>query len=166
MQMVQARTRAAADGYLQAFAARDVAGALEFFADDAEMIEPPGRFAGKDAIRTLLEWDVRLSPVANASPSGVGVLTHEGIVVEEEVVEQTFEGRRYSYPLVRVFEINDDGRIQRLRVYFDRLSMLQRIATQTPGIQGRLFKALINYVVGQSEKGLSATTAPDSQRQT
>ena len=40
----------------------------------------------------------------------------------EEVLEQTYEDRPYEYPLVRVFEIGDDGKIRRLRVYLDRLS--------------------------------------------
>ncbi len=149
-----ASVRNAVEGYADAFARRDVEKALEFFSEDAEMIEPPGTFKGKRGIRQLLEWDVRLSPAAQSRPLGVGLLIKDGVAVEEEVLEQTYEGRPYEYPLVRVFEIGDDGKIRRLRVYFDRLSMEQRIAAQFSGVRGFLFRKLINFLVAQGEKGL------------
>ena len=68
-----------------------------------------------------------------------------------------YEGRPYEYPLVRVFEIGDDGKIRRLRVYFDKLGIEQHVARQYPGIGGWIFKRLINFVVAQGEKGLRRT---------
>jgi ketosteroid isomerase-like protein len=147
-------TRRAVEGYVEAFAPRDVEKALEFFSDDAEMTEPPGTFTGKDGVRRLLEWDVRLSPVAKSRPSGIGLLAQGNVAVEEEILEQTYEGRPYEYPLVRVFEIGDDGKIRRLRVYFDRLGIEQQVARQYPGIRGWIFRRLINFVIAQGEKGL------------
>jgi ketosteroid isomerase-like protein len=149
-----ARVRNAVEGYVEAFARRDVEKALEFFSEDAEMTEPPGTFKGKEGVRQLLEWDVRLSPVAKSHPLGIGLLVKDNAAVEEEVLEQTYEGRPYDYPLVRVFEIGDDGKIRRLRVYFDRLSIEQQVAMQYSGVRGWLFKRLINFIVAQGEKGL------------
>jgi hypothetical protein len=52
--------------------------------------------------------------VAKSRPLGIGLLVKDNVAVEEEVLEQTYEGRPYEYPLVRVFEIGDDGKIRRL----------------------------------------------------
>jgi hypothetical protein len=41
---------------------------------------------------------------------GIGLLIKDNIAVEEEVLEQTYEGKPYEYPLVRVFEIAMTGR--------------------------------------------------------
>jgi ketosteroid isomerase-like protein len=49
-----ATVRKAVEGYIEAFARRDVDKALEFFSDNAEMIEPPGTFQGKEGVRQLL----------------------------------------------------------------------------------------------------------------
>ncbi len=152
-----ASTRKTVEGYLEAFANRDVEKALEFFADDAEMIEPPGTFTGRAGVRQLLEWDVRLSPVAKSRPSGIGLLVKDNVAVEEEVLEQSYEGRPYEYPVVRVFEVDDDAKIRRLRVYFDRLDMDRRIALRYPGIMGWIFRGLINFLIAQGEKGLWRT---------
>ena len=154
MELDPGSTRHAVEGYVEAFAQRDVEKALEFFSDDAEMTEPPGTFKGKEGVRQLLEWDVRLSPVAKSRPSGIGLLIQGNVAVEEEILEQTYEGRPYEYPLVRVFETDDDGKIRRLRVYFDRLGIEQQVARQYPGVGGWIFRKLINFVVAQGEKGL------------
>ncbi len=58
---------------------------------------------------------------------------------------------------MRLFEIGDDGKIRRLRVYLDRLGMEQRVAAQYPGIMGWFFRKLINFLVAQGEKGLPRT---------
>jgi hypothetical protein len=47
---------------------------LALFADDAEFTLAPGTFRGKEEIRKVLEWDVRLSPTASVREAGIGVL--------------------------------------------------------------------------------------------
>jgi hypothetical protein len=105
------------------------------------MVEPPGRFKGKAAIRKLLEWDVQLSPIARSQPTGVNLLVKDNIAIEEEVLEQSYEGIPYQYPLVRIFEVDENGDIKRLRVYLDRLGFMpdrlpnqrsQRMGVQEP----------------------------------
>ena len=93
MEVDPASIRKAVEGYAEAFARRDVGKALEFFSDDAEMIEPPGTFKGKEGVRQLLEWDVRLSSVAKSRPSGIGLLIKDNVAVMEDALEQTYEGR-------------------------------------------------------------------------
>jgi len=67
---------------------------------------------------------------------GIGLLINDNVAAEEEVLEQTCEGRPYECPPVRVFEVGDDGKIRRLHVSCDRLGMEQQVAMQYPGIMG------------------------------
>jgi len=50
---------------------------------------------------------------------------------------------------------NDDGKIQRMRSYYDKLGLEQRVAAKAPGIKGWVFRKLINFMVAQGQKGLS-----------
>ncbi len=134
---------------------RDVQAALEFFADDAEWTLAPGTFSGKDGIRRYLEWDMRTSPKATYRLTGIGVLAAGNVAVRETVVEQVWEGISYDYPALAVIEFNDGGKIQRMRSYYDKLGLEQRVAAKTPGIKGWVFRKLINFMVVQGRKGLS-----------
>jgi ketosteroid isomerase-like protein len=71
-----ASVRNAVEGYIEAFARRDVEKALEFFSEDAEMTEPPGTFKGKEGVRQLLER--HLGGTARGQASLVGKLYAEG----------------------------------------------------------------------------------------
>ena len=144
------------EGYLDAFERRDVDAALERVSDDVVMVEPAGTFEGKRGVRSLLEWDVRLSPVARARREGIGLLVADNVAVEEEVLRQSYRGVEYEYPVVRIFEIDESGKIHRLRIYLDRLGMLQNLTDRLPGVQGWIFRRLIRFVIAQAEKGLPA----------
>ncbi len=134
---------------------RDVQAVLEFFADDAEWRLAPGTFSGKDDIRRYLEWDMRTSPKAAYRLTGVGVLAAGNVAVRETVVEQVWQGISYDYPALTVIEFNDDRKIQRMRSYYDKLGLEQRVAAKTPGIKGWAFRKLISFMVAQGQKGLS-----------
>ena len=134
---------------------RDVQAALEFFADDAEWTLAPGTFSGKDGIRRYLEWDMRTSPKATYRLAGIGVLAVGNVAVRETVVEQVWEGISYDYPALTVIEFSDDRKIQRIRSYYDKLGLEQRVAAKAPGIKGWVFRKLIDFMVAQGRKGLS-----------
>jgi ketosteroid isomerase-like protein len=134
---------------------RDLQAALRFFADDAEWTLAPGTFSGKDAIRRYLEWDMRTSPRAAYRLAGIGVLAMGTIAVRETMVEQVWEGISYEYPALAVIEFNGDGKIQRMRSYYDKLDLERRVAAKVPGIKGWAFRKLINFLVAQGRKGLS-----------
>ena len=72
----------------------------------------------------------------------------------EVVVETTYEGIEYEYANPVAFEFNNDGRIRARRSYYDKLGIEQRIARQYPGIQGYLFRLILDYLVPRGEKGL------------
>ncbi len=134
---------------------RDVQAALGFFADDAEWTLAPGTFSGKGGIRRYLEWDMRTSPKATYRLTGIGVLTAGDVAVREAEVEQVWEGISYAYPALTVIEFNSDRKIQRIRSYYDKLGLEQRVAAKAPGIRGWVLRKLINFMVAQGQKGLS-----------
>ena len=67
--------------YRDAYQARDVERMMKLFADDAELVWAAGAFRGKDAVRQVLEWDVRLSPTAVVRDAGMGAIGAERTVV-------------------------------------------------------------------------------------
>jgi ketosteroid isomerase-like protein len=142
--------------YRDAYQARDVERMLALFADDAELTLAPGTFRGKDAIRKLLDWDVRLSPAATVRDAGIGVHVAEHTAVSERVISLTFEGIPYEEQAVTVFEFDEEGKIRRLRSYYDKLALMDEIASRYPGIRGWIFRRLTGFLVAQGRRGLDA----------
>ena len=155
--LIESSATSAVEGYMEAFDARDVDAMLAFFADDAEMTVAPGTFRGKAGVRRVMDWDVHLSPTVKTRDTGVGLLVKGHTAVWERTIEATAEGIGYEYPIVTVFELDDDGKIRRVRAYYDKLGIMQKIASKYPGIRGRMFKTMVNYLVAQGEKGLDTS---------
>jgi ketosteroid isomerase-like protein len=153
----ESQLRRTVEDYRSAYQARDVEGMLALFTDDAELTVAPGTFRGKDAIRNLLDWDARLSPTATVRDAGVGVLVCGQTVVWEHVVSLTYESIPYEEEATKVFEFDDGGKIRRLRSYYDKLAIMDQIASRYPGVQGRIFRKLTGYLVAQGSKGLDAS---------
>lgn len=137
-----------------AYVARDVDRLLALFADDAELTWAPGTFRGKDEIRKALEWDVRLSPTASVRDVGCGMVVSGQTVVWERVVSSTAEGIPYEEPAVTVYQFDGEGRIVRLRSYYDKLALMHQVASRYPGVKGWVFRKVTGYLVALGSKGL------------
>jgi limonene-1,2-epoxide hydrolase len=137
-----------------AYEARDVDAMLEFFAVDADLTAGPGTFRGKDEIAQFLRWDVGLSPTIRKRQIGVGVVASGRAVITENVIEATYEGIPYEHPITTVYELADDGKIQHMRAYYDKLAIDQQVTSRLPGLQGWFARRMVNYIVSQGEKGL------------
>jgi ketosteroid isomerase-like protein len=133
---------------------RDVEGALTLFAEDAVWTLSPGDFYGKEGVRKVLEWDARLSSIDRTRPAGIGLVVIDDLAIEEATVEEEYDGIRYEYACVRIFEFDDDRRIRRLRDYYDKLAIEQQVAARYPGLKGWIFRRIINMIVAEGEKGL------------
>lgn len=140
--------------FRDAYDARNVEAALDLFAERGDWTLGPGTFAGRTAIRRVLEWDVRLSPTSRSRAAGIGTVVHGNVAVDERVAEQRYEGIRCTYPVLTVFELNEAGKIEHARSYYDKLSILQQVASEYPGVKGRFLRMIISLVVTQGEKGL------------
>jgi ketosteroid isomerase-like protein len=143
--------------YVAAYEARDIDRIMALFADDAEVTVAPGTIRGKADLRRLYEWDARLSPAPKAHDSGIGVLVQGNVAVCEQRISMTYEGIPYEEAMARIFEFDDAGLIRRLRSYYDKLAVMDQIASGLPGIQGKVFKRLTGYLVAQGRKGLDVT---------
>ena len=152
--LTEERIQELVEQYEDASERRDVPALLELFADDAVIVIASGAFRGKEGVRQVLEWDVRTAPTVRYRPMGVGLLVKGNVAVREVVVETTYEGIEYEYANLVAFEFNDDGKIRARRSYYDKLGIEQRIARRYPGIQGYLFRLMLDYLVSQGEKGL------------
>lgn len=141
--------------YRRAYEERDIEHLTALFADDAELTWAGGSFRGHEALRRLLQWDASESPTAAVTDCGVGVVVAGRTIVWERVVRLAYEGRiPFEERAVTILELDDTGLISRLRSYYDKLDVLDQIASGSPGIQGRVFRMLTGWLVRQGSKGL------------
>lgn len=140
--------------YVAAYEARDVDRLLAMFADDAELTVAPGTFRGKEAIRRLFEWDAQLSPTATVRDAGIGVLVSGRTAVCERVISERYHGIPFQEEAASIVEFDDAGKIRRMRSYYDKLDIMDQIASRYPGISGKLFRRMTGYLVAQGRKGL------------
>lgn len=138
----------------EAYDGRDIDAVVELFAEDGDWRVGPGTFTGKDGVRRLLEWDVGLSPTLTSREEGAGIVTKGSVGFREHRIEQTAEGIPISYPCLSVFEVNETGKIQHVRSYYDKLGIMHDIASKYPGVKGWFFRKMVNALVAQGEKGL------------
>jgi len=141
------------NGFGEAFVKRDVEKMLFFFAEDAVWVSPAGTFKGKEEIRRVLTWDTQICPTVKAKRSGIELMVKENKAVTEGISEGWVEGKKYETLTVTVFEFNGD-KIQHIRLFYDRLSIIKQVTMQYKGVTGWFAKRLINYIVGRAEKGL------------
>jgi ketosteroid isomerase-like protein len=151
---LESRLVALVGRYREAYQSRDLEHLMELFADEAEVVWSAGAFRGKDAIRTVLEWDFDLSPTATVRDVGIGIIAADHKIVWERVVDLTAEGVPFEEHGVMVIEVDEHCRIRSVRSYYDKLAVMDQIASGYPGLQGRVFRALTGYLVRQASKGL------------
>ena len=141
----------------QAYLARDIERLVALFADDGQVTAAPGTFRGKDAVRKFFSWDAGLSPTVSVRDTGIGVLVAGSTVVWERVISLSYEGVPYDEDVTTVIEFGDDGLIRAYRSYYDKLAVLDRIASGLPGVQGWFVRRLTSYLVAQGRKGLDTS---------
>lgn len=113
--------------FLAALKRSDVDEVVGFFSPDAVWTDGPrGIYRGVDAIRTEVESQVQLVPsitvdVRNLVASGGTVMVERADIFETQ-------GRSFDLEVVGVFEVDDDGKITRLRDYYDLSSLMDRVA--------------------------------------
>ncbi|MGZ4556212.1 MAG: nuclear transport factor 2 family protein, partial [Mycobacteriaceae bacterium] len=120
--------------FRHAYLRRDVAGMLSLFSEDAELVAAPGVFRGKDAIKKFFQWDADLSPTVTVDDVGIGVaVAGQTTVVWERVIHLTYEGIPYHEDAVTIVEFDDSGLIRRYRSYYDKLAVVDQVASGLPG---------------------------------
>ena len=109
----------AVTGLLAALQAKDLDGALRWFADDALVIDPHypmPRMAGKAAIAAGLQWAFGALDQMRFSPQNVWVAPDGASAAAEVATAHTLRGRPLRFTQTFVLELRD-GRITRLQSY-------------------------------------------------
>jgi ketosteroid isomerase-like protein len=151
--MSQKRIEGIVNDFGEAFVKRDVEKMLSFFAEDAVWVSSVGTFKGKEELRRVLTWDTQISPTVKSRHSGIGIMVKENKAVVEDISEGEYEGKKYEVPAITVFEFSDD-KIQHIRLFYDKLSIIKQVTMQYTGVTGWFAKKLVNSIVKRAEKGL------------
>ena len=151
--MSETKIKSIVRAFWDAFDARDVEKMLTFFAEDAVWVSPVGTFKGKEGLRHVLTWDTQIMPTSKSRSSGIGIMVKGNKAVSEGISEGDYEGKKFEEPGITVFEFSND-KIQHIRLFYNKLSMVKQVAMQYTGIVGWFAKRIVNYIVKSGEKGL------------
>ena len=131
--------------FVQTMAKGDVEKALSFFTEDAVWVNPNGTFKGKDEARRSLSAEAESMQDTTVTETGNGIIVEGNKAFFEHVIAGTIQGRRGEVLAMCAYEFSD-GKIEKVRSVYDRLSMAQQAA------KGWLPKMLVNLIVKQAEK--------------
>jgi len=132
----------------EAYVSKNVERMLSFLTEDAVWVTAMGTFRGKDDVRRYFTWDVKVTPDAKLRETGVGIVVKGNRAFSEAVEECTMPERgKLEFPVMLVFEFSND-KIERARVYYDRLSIAKQAA------KGWLEKRAVDSIINSMGKGL------------
>jgi limonene-1,2-epoxide hydrolase len=95
----------------------------DFLSEDAVYADPRGVQIGLPAIKKLLEREIQAGTTVEIK----SIASNGGTVMVERVDTFPVAGKPFSLECVGVFEVGDDGRINRWREYFDWKSVTDRL---------------------------------------
>jgi limonene-1,2-epoxide hydrolase len=115
--------------FLAALKESDVNELVSFFSANAVWTDGPrGTYRGVDAIRAEIESQVQLVPSLTVEVKNLVVAG--GTVMVERTDTFDTQGKSFGLEVVGVFEVDGNGRIIRLRDYYDLNSLMDRIAAE------------------------------------
>ena len=133
--------------FKDAFNKKDLEKSLSFFAEDADWVNPNGKFKGKEEIKNYFKWVFEINPDQKIIESGVKIIAEEDKAVYEHILEGSFEGMKYQILALCIYE-SKGSKFQHLRSIYDRLSMAKQLA------KGPIAKTAVNTIINRMEKGL------------
>ncbi len=135
--------------FLRALEAKHVQRVLAGFSDDSIWISPEGTFTGKREIQKYLSWLVSRGEDMKVKECGNGTVVEDNrVFIEHNISYQRFS-ERIEYTVLCALEIKD-GRINRVRTVYDRLSLGQKLA------RGRIARWAFHHSLKEIEKKLHA----------
>jgi limonene-1,2-epoxide hydrolase len=113
--------------FLAALKRSDADELVGFFSADAVWIDGPrGTYRGVDAIKAEIESQAQVVPSITVEVKNL-VASGGTVMVERADIFET-QGKSFDLEVVGVFEVDGDGRITRLRDYYDLNSLMDRVA--------------------------------------
>jgi ketosteroid isomerase-like protein len=133
--------------FKDAFNKKDLEKTLSFFAEDADWVNPNGKFKGKEEIKNYFKWVFEINPDQKIIESGIKIIAEEDKALYEHILEGSVEGMKYQILALCIYESKKD-KFQHLRTAYDRLSMAKQLA------KGPIAKTAVNSILKRMEKGL------------
>jgi ketosteroid isomerase-like protein len=132
-------------GLNQAFEKKDLDRVLSFYAEDATLVVPEGTFDGKGQIRQWWGWQIQ--QLSQGTSEEIDMMAEGDEIAAAHVIGATLtNGAKWKTPIACFYKFTGP-KIQRHRMYYDRLSIAQQAATGEA-------KGIIGSVTAQMEKGL------------
>jgi ketosteroid isomerase-like protein len=145
--VAESRAQATLREYLEASEQLDPVRAAACFADDAEILGPEGRFAGRASIDAYLRWSLSRLSSASMQPLGDGARVVGDVAVEEFVQSGiSVQGFRFETTRCAITEFDAEGKIRRRSTYWDRWPLIYQTAHQTGGLSGRMARSFVDKV--------------------
>jgi len=131
----------------EAIERQDIDGIIPFFSEDCELELLGVKLAGKIGLKNAVSWmyshfkDIKLTPI---------VITVEGDIFFEEFTmsSRSTDNRGINVKQAEVLVYDDDLKVKRLSLYFDRLEMAEVLGLNP------LDKIIVNRIKKESLKGL------------
>ncbi len=140
--------KGAVRGLNEAITKTDVDGILSFYAEDAVLVTPEGRFEGKQKIRQYWNWQLGRVSEVSSTETEFHMMVQGNKLAAEHVIEATMtNGAKWSAPVSCLYDFGEGG-VKLHRMSFDRLTLAKQAA------KGWLPKRIVNSIVAQMEKGL------------
>jgi ketosteroid isomerase-like protein len=133
-----------ARAFVDAFNKKDFEKALTYFVDDATLEDPRGTFKGKNEIRRVFMAETQF-PDLKITDYGVGMLVKGNLGIYEFEEETTYQGKKISVHVASVAEMTD-GKFQKMRNYYDRLSMAKQ------AVKGWMATRAVNSIINKMEE--------------
>lgn len=145
--VAESRAQATLREYLEASEQLDPVRAAACFADDADILGPEGRFAGRASIEAYLRWSLSRLTSASMQPLGGGARVVGDVAVEEFVQSGvSVQGFRFETKRCAITEFDAEGKIRRRSTYWDRWPLIHQTAHQTGGLSGRMARSFVDKV--------------------
>jgi uncharacterized protein (TIGR02246 family) len=125
---------------------KDLDRLLSFYAEDAVLVAPEGKFDGKSQIRKYWEWQIQ--QMSEGTSEEIDMMAEGDQLAAAHMISATMtNGTRWKTPIACFYKFTGP-KIQHHTLYYDRLSIAQQAA------KGWLPKRIIRSVTGQMENGL------------
>jgi len=102
--------------------------AAEFFTEDGVWVTPFGRFAGKEEIKKLIDWQNK-NMKWTVQKAGNDIIMSNNKAFYEHKIKATVEGQEVEICAMCAWEFDDNNKIKEVRTVYDRFSTLEQAAT-------------------------------------
>jgi ketosteroid isomerase-like protein len=126
---------------------KDLDRLLSFYAEDAVLVAPEGKFDGKSQIGKYWKWQIQ--QMSEGTSKEIDMMAEGNQLAAVHTISATLtNGAKWSTPIACFYKFSGQ-KIQHHTLYYDRISMAQQV------VKGWFPKRIIGSVTGQMEKGLS-----------